>query len=108
MTISVLEHVWKQLQEAKSRSWFVLADGGGEAEAEAEDEDNKEQGQGQGAVTLPAFGDVPVRDANGEISKASPGAIIMRLNKRYVKTVALIMFHKRKRHAAQVKARRGG
>jgi pentatricopeptide repeat protein len=120
-TISVLEHVWKQLQEAKSRAWFVLADGGGEGDADADAEEDgvgvaggtksahaNGNGQDGGVVTLPAFGDVPVRDANGEISKSSPTAIIMRLNKRYVKTVALIMFHRRKRHAANLKARRGG
>ena len=99
MTLSVLEHVWKQLQDAKSRSWFVLADAGGEAE------DGEEVEQGH-TVTLPNFGDVPVRDAKGEVSKSTPAAILMRLNKRYVRTVAMIMFHKRKRHAAKMRERR--
>jgi hypothetical protein len=127
MTVSVLEHVYSQLQDAKSRAFFMLADGGdtgelddGDAEGDVGDGYGEGEGEGQGPgqrqgqysveaeiaaermeqrgpVTLPSFGDVVVRDPDGKVKQTTPRALIMRLNRKYTKAVAMIMFHRRKR-----------
>ncbi|KAI9637814.1 uncharacterized protein MKK02DRAFT_23011 [Dioszegia hungarica] len=89
LTLSVLEHAYSQLQDLNRGAWMAL--GGSEEDADAE--------EGAGEVALPRFGGAPIRDVDGEVKKTTPRAVLFRLNRKYTKVVALVMFHRRQRSA---------
>lgn len=100
LTISVLEHAYSQLQDADRRAWLAL--GGSEEDADPElDGTDNDRKQKVDVVTLPSFANAPVRSADGEPRRSTPRAILLRLNRKYTKTLALILIHRRKRSSAR-------
>ncbi|KAK4686358.1 hypothetical protein P7C73_g3761, partial [Tremellales sp. Uapishka_1] len=88
LTIAVLDHAYRQLEEKSSHAWMGLAS----------DEGEGEEGAGGRDVTFDDFGGAVYRDnKDGQPKKSSPRAILMKLRGRYAKTVAMILFHRRKR-----------
>jgi pentatricopeptide repeat protein len=112
LTISVLEHAYKQLEEAKfRRAWLGLTSDEAEMEGDVEDsgaiseaakdrETEALAGSGGDEVfTFPSFGNAPLRDLDGSPRKISASAMIVKLNRKYLKVVSLITLHRRKRAA---------
>jgi pentatricopeptide repeat-containing protein PET309 len=112
LTMSVLEHAYRQLEEAKFRGvWVGLPADEGEMEGDLESESGGENGRGGraqggsgaarddagGVITFPSFGNAPLRDAEGNPRKISPGAMIARLNRKYFKVMAMISLYRRKK-----------
>lgn len=102
LTLSVLEHAYSQLQDNARRAWLALGTNEEEVdEALLAAENGREREKGE--VTLPSFGNVPVRDTDGTVKQSTPRAILFRLNRKYTRAVALIMFHRRQRVARRKK-----
>lgn len=99
-TIATLDTLISQLETSESnRAWLGLMS----EEAEAE-----EDGEGDGSpVELREF-DTCVRDAStGQPKKTSAKGLLMKLNRKYSKAMALVMFHRRKQASlAQKKVNR--
>jgi pentatricopeptide repeat protein len=98
-TLAVLDHAYRQLEDQKAyRAWVGLGTDGTDGDEEAPE------------VRLPEFGKtVIVREPDGSPKRMSPSVMLARLNKRYGRAVALVMFHRRKRKdlAAEFNRTRG-
>lgn len=88
-TIATLDTLISQLETSESnRAWLGLMS----EEAEAE-----EDGEGDGAPVELAQFDTCVRDSNtGQPKKTTAKGMLMKLNRKYSKAMALVMFHRRK------------
>jgi pentatricopeptide repeat-containing protein PET309 len=88
-TIATLDTLVSQLETAESnRAWLGLMS----EEAEAE-----EEGEGEGSVVMLHSFDNCVRDAEtGKPKKTSAKGLLMKLNRKYAKAMALVMFHRKK------------
>lgn len=112
LTMSVLEHAYRQLEDAKFRRvWVGLPADEGEMEGDLESESGGANGPGRAqgesdaagddaeVITFPSFGNAPLRDAEGNPKKITPSAMIARLNRKYFKVMALISLYRRKKAA---------
>jgi hypothetical protein len=113
LTMSVLEHAYRQLEEAKFRGvWVGLPADEGEMDGDLENDSGGENGRGgqvegeggaasdaAGVITFPSFGNAPLRDADGKPRKITASAMIARLNRKYFKVMALISLYRRKKAA---------
>ena len=88
-TIATLDTLVSQLETAESnRAWLGLMS----EEAEAEDE-----GEGEGSIVMLHSFDNCVRDAEtGKPKTTSAKGLLMKLNRKYAKAMALVMFHRKK------------
>jgi pentatricopeptide repeat-containing protein PET309 len=101
-TIAALDTLISQLETSESnRAWLGLMS----EEAEAE-----EDSEGDGSPVELAQFDTCVRDSNtGQPKKTTAKGLLMKLNRKYSKAMALVMFHRRKQASlAQKKVTRKG
>lgn len=98
LTIAVLDQAYEEVERARQRArnaWLLLA---ADEEKPEESEEN---------IRLESFGGVPIRDPDGQPTKSKASALIARLNRKYARTVGLIMLHRRKRRSREYKERAG-
>lgn len=103
-TIAALDQTLSQCEQWRDRrAWLALA------EDEGEEVDGAGNGNGNAVrsgevgevgevgemVTLPDFGTM-VREQDGRPKRTTPRALILRLNKRYGRTMALVMLYRKK------------
>ena len=103
LTIAVLDQAYDALDKARKGAqgaWLMLG---------VEGEEGEEEGGERvvAPIRLENFGGGPVRDPNGTPTKSSASALIARLNRKYARTVALIMLHRRRRRSREFKDRFG-
>jgi pentatricopeptide repeat protein len=87
-TLATLDTVVSQLESAKSnRAWMGLA----------MSEEAEEDVEGEGSVVMLSQFDTCVRNSNdGTPKKTSAKGLLMKLNRKYSKAMALVMFHRKK------------
>lgn len=91
-TLSTLEGAYRQLEDQRAyRAWIGLSLG---------DEDKVDDESP--VVTLPEFG-TTVKNQDGTDKRMAPKAILARLNRKYARVVGLVMLHRRKRAARNIR-----
>lgn len=90
-TISTLDQAYSQIEDQQAyRSWVGLTSGD-ETEAEAEPDSDAS------AVRLPSFDNTTVKNDDGSTKRLSPKVMLARINRKYTRATALVMFHRRKK-----------
>jgi pentatricopeptide repeat protein len=107
-TIATLDSLVSQLEDSRTggpyRAWM-----GALAEEGEEDGDLEGDGAGEGSVVmLNEFGTYVKDPNNGQPKKTSSKGILTRLNRKYSKAMALVMFHRRKQAGLVNRNRRTG
>ena len=94
LTIAVLEHAYSQIQ---GRSGVLVGIGADdEGESGLDGGVAGEGGNEGGTINLTDFGGVTLKDHRGETRKTTPALFLARLNRKYARAVALVMFHRKK------------
>ena len=91
LLIAVLDQAYSELERVRQRAVIGLASDEGDGES----------------LRLTNFGDAPVRDPDGEPTRSTPAALLMLLNRRYAKSVDLIMLYRRRRRSREFEERSG-
>lgn len=100
-TLSTLDSVISQLESRPDqRAWLGLA-----MTEETEDDQLDADGTGSGGavVELPEFGTCVRDPVDGRPKKTSARGLLMKLNRKYSKAMALVMFHRKKQSARRAR-----
>ncbi|KAL7423631.1 hypothetical protein Q5752_001212 [Cryptotrichosporon argae] len=88
-TLAALSDAYGHVEDAHAHMWMALGADEAEAEVEADADD-------AGAPARLGQGEIEVPDVQGRPRRTTPKALIMRLNRKYARVVALVMLHRRK------------
>ena len=95
LTMAILEQAYREVEMARRRSRLAMAVG----ETENVDDDDGEgvdRSSKHGEIPLRSFGQVHAIDPDGERTRFTAATLLSRLNRRYPRTVALVILHRKR------------